>query len=87
MTYDLLLGEYLATHAGGFGRIHGSPTVGLGPAGRVDWPIARAMALSGDRRAPVVAAKALSRLGNGPIYFVILVALVYFRPRGRLRSR
>ena len=48
----------------------------------VDWPIARAMALSGDRRAPVVAAKALSRLGNGPIYFVILVALILFRPRG-----
>jgi hypothetical protein len=34
---------------------------------RVDWPIARAMALSGDRRAPVVAAKALSRRGNGAI--------------------
>jgi undecaprenyl-diphosphatase len=49
---------------------------------RVDWRIARAMALSGDRRAPVVAAKALSRLGNGPIYFVILVALVYFQPQG-----
>ena len=42
----------------------------------VDWPIARAMALSGDRRAPLVAAKTLSRLGNGPIYFVILVALL-----------
>jgi undecaprenyl-diphosphatase len=49
---------------------------------RVDWPIARAMALSGDRRAPVVAAKTLSRLGNGPIYFVILVALLYFQPQG-----
>ena len=49
---------------------------------RVDWPIARAMALSGDRRAPLLAAKALSRLGNGPIYFVILVALLLFRPRG-----
>jgi undecaprenyl-diphosphatase len=47
----------------------------------VDWPIARAMALSGDWRAPLVAAKALSRLGNGPIYFVILVALVYFQPQ------
>jgi undecaprenyl-diphosphatase len=49
---------------------------------RVDWPIARAMALTGDRRAPVVVAKALSRLGNGPIYFVILVALMYFQPQG-----
>jgi undecaprenyl-diphosphatase len=48
----------------------------------VDWPIARAMALSGDWRAPLVAAKALSRLGNGPIYFVILIALLLFRPRG-----
>jgi hypothetical protein len=51
---------------------------------RVDWPIARAMALSGDRRAPVVVAKALSRLGNGPIYFVMLVALVYFQPQGAM---
>ena len=40
----------------------------------IDWPIARAMALSGDRRAPVVAAKTLSRLGNGPIYLLILVS-------------
>ncbi len=48
----------------------------------VDWPIARAMALSGDWRAPLVAAKALSRLGNGPIYLVILVALLLFRPKG-----
>jgi len=48
----------------------------------VDWPIARAMALSGDWRAPLVAAKTLSRLGNGPIYFVILVALLLIRPRG-----
>jgi len=48
----------------------------------VDWPIARAMALSGERRAPVIAATALSRLGNGPIYLVILVALIVFRPNG-----
>jgi len=48
----------------------------------VDWPIARAMALSGDWRAPVVAAKALSRLGNGPIYLVILIALIVLRPKG-----
>jgi undecaprenyl-diphosphatase len=47
----------------------------------IDWPIARAMALSGERRAPLVAAKALSRLGNGPIYFVILVALLFFQPQ------
>jgi undecaprenyl-diphosphatase len=47
----------------------------------IDWPIARAMALSGDWRAPLVAAKTLSRLGNGPIYFVILVALLLFRPK------
>ncbi len=48
----------------------------------VDWPIARAMALSGDWRAPVAVAKALSRLGNGPIYLVILLALIVFRPKG-----
>jgi undecaprenyl-diphosphatase len=50
--------------------------------GAVDWPIARAMALSGDWRTPVFVAKALSRLGNGPIYLLILVALIVFRPKG-----
>jgi undecaprenyl-diphosphatase len=50
--------------------------------GAVDWPIARAMALSGDWRTPVFVAKALSRLGNGPIYLLILVALILFRPKG-----
>ena len=81
MVYSLLC-ECPTTNAGGAEGFADRPKVGLGPARRVDWPIARAMALSGDRRAPVVAAKTLSRLGNGPIYFVILVALMVFRPKG-----
>jgi undecaprenyl-diphosphatase len=48
--------------------------------GAVDWPISRALALSGDRRLPVFAAKAVSRLGDGPIYALILAALILFRP-------
>ena len=48
----------------------------------IDWLIARSMALSGDRKTPVVAAKTLSRLGNGPIYLLILAALLCFRPKG-----
>ena len=40
------------------------------------------MALSGDRKTPVAAAKTLSRLGNGPIYLLILAALLCFRPKG-----
>ena len=53
--------------------------------GRIDWPIARALALSGERRAPLIAANAVSRLGNGPIYGFIIVAIAaLFHPRDAL---
>jgi undecaprenyl-diphosphatase len=48
--------------------------------GAVDWPISHALALSGNWRAPVFAARAVSRLGDGPIYGFILAALILFRP-------
>jgi undecaprenyl-diphosphatase len=48
--------------------------------GKIDWPIARALALSGRRRAPLMAANAVSRLGNGPIYLFIVAAVAFFHP-------
>ncbi len=48
--------------------------------GAVDWPIARALALRRDRRVPVAAANGLSRLGNGPIYLLIVGAVILFHP-------
>lgn len=52
--------------------------------GAIDWPIARALALSGQRRGPLVAANAVSRLGNGPIYLFIVAAVALFRPQDAL---
>jgi undecaprenyl-diphosphatase len=48
--------------------------------GRIDWPIAYALALRPDRRVPVAAANAVSRLGNGPIYLLIVGAVILFHP-------
>jgi len=50
----------------------------------IDWPIARALALRHDRRAPIAAAKAVSRLGNGPIYLPIIGAVILFHPHEAL---
>jgi undecaprenyl-diphosphatase len=47
---------------------------------RFDWPIANALALRPDRRVPVAAANAVSRLGNGPIYLLIVGAVILFHP-------
>jgi undecaprenyl-diphosphatase len=52
--------------------------------GVIDWPIARALALSGERRAPLIAANTVSRLGNGPIYFFIVAAVALFHPQDAL---
>lgn len=52
--------------------------------GAIDWPIARALALPRERRAPIAAANAVSRLGNGPIYFLIVAAVVLFHPHEAL---
>lgn len=52
--------------------------------GVVDWPITRVLGLARDRRLPLAAANFLSRLGDGPIYLVIVVALALFRPPGTL---
>ena len=51
---------------------------------RIDRPIGRALALSGRRRAPLLAANAVSRLGNGPIYLPIFFAVPLFRPQDAL---
>ncbi len=48
--------------------------------GAIDWPIAHALALRPDRRVPVAAANAVSRLGNGPIYLLIVGAVILFHP-------
>ncbi len=49
--------------------------------GAIDWPIAHALALRPDSRAPIIAAaNAVSRLGNGPIYFLIIAAVILFHP-------
>jgi len=48
--------------------------------GAIDWPIVRALALRPDRRLPVAAANAVSRLGNGPIYLLIVGAVILFHP-------
>jgi undecaprenyl-diphosphatase len=52
--------------------------------GAIDWPIARALALRSDRRAPIAAANAVSRLGNGPIYLPIVGAVIVFHPHEAL---
>ena len=54
--------------------------------GKIDWPIARALALSGEWRAPLFAANAVSRLGNGPIYLFIVAAVALFRPHDALTT-
>jgi undecaprenyl-diphosphatase len=54
--------------------------------GKIDWPIARALALSGERRAPLFAANAVSRLGNGPIYLFIVAAVALFHPQHALTT-
>ena len=77
---DLCLADIRRSMLDGLGDSEARRRSGWDRLAAVDWPIARAMALSGDRRAPLIAAKALSRLGNGPIYLVILLALVVFRP-------
>jgi len=48
--------------------------------GAIDWPIARALALRQDRRLPLAAANAVTRLGDGPIYLLIIVAVILFHP-------
>jgi len=48
--------------------------------GAIEWPIAHALALRPDRRMPVAAANAVSRLGNGPIYLLIVGAVILFHP-------
>ena len=48
--------------------------------GAIDWPIARALALGQDRRMPLAAANVVSRLGNGPIYLLIVGAVILFHP-------
>ncbi len=48
--------------------------------GAIDRPIAHALALRPDRRVPVAAANAVSRLGNGPIYLLIVGAVIVFHP-------
>ena len=48
--------------------------------GVVDWPITRILGLRQDRRYPLVVANLLSRLGDGPIYVVIIAALFLFHP-------
>jgi undecaprenyl-diphosphatase len=48
--------------------------------GAIDWPITRALALGQDRRVPLVAANMVSRLGNGPIYLLIVGAVILFHP-------
>jgi undecaprenyl-diphosphatase len=48
--------------------------------GAIDWAIAHALALRRDRRLPVAAANAVSRLGNGPIYLLIVGAVIMFHP-------
>jgi undecaprenyl-diphosphatase len=48
--------------------------------GAIDRPIAHALALRQDRRLPLAAANAVSRLGNGPIYLLIIAAVILFHP-------
>ncbi|MGD1038550.1 MAG: phosphatase PAP2 family protein [Roseiarcus sp.] len=48
--------------------------------GAIDWPIAHALALRRDRHVPLAAANAVSRLGNGPIYLLIVGAVILFHP-------
>jgi undecaprenyl-diphosphatase len=48
--------------------------------GVVDWPITRLLGLRKDRRVPLVVANFLSRIGDGPIYLLIVCALTLFHP-------
>ena len=67
------------------GQTRDDASSGWDRLGLIDWPIARALALSGERRAPLLAANAVSRLGNGPIYGFIIVAIAaLFHPRDAL---
>ena len=46
----------------------------------IDWPITRILGLRHDRRYPLLIANLLSRLGDGPIYVLIIAALFLFHP-------
>jgi undecaprenyl-diphosphatase len=50
--------------------------------GLVDWPITHVFGLGPNRRRPIAVANFLSRLGDGPIYVVIIAALLLFQPPG-----
>jgi undecaprenyl-diphosphatase len=62
------------------GDVQGRGRSGWDRIGAIDWPIAHALALRPDRRFPVAAANAVSRLGNGPIYLLIVGAVILFHP-------
>lgn len=64
----------------GLKDMRGRERSGWDKLGVIDWPIARALALRQDRRAPIAAANAVSRLGNGPIYLPIVGAVILFHP-------
>lgn len=64
----------------GLEDMQGRERSGWDRLGAIDWPIARALALRRDRRAPIAAANAVSRLGNGPIYLLIVGAVILFHP-------
>lgn len=49
--------------------------------GVVDWPITRIFGLGPNRRRPIAVANFLSRLGDGPIYALIIAALIFFHPQ------
>ena len=52
--------------------------------GVVDWPITHILGLRHDRRIPLAVANFVSRLGDGPLYIVIVAGLLVFRPPGTL---
>jgi undecaprenyl-diphosphatase len=62
------------------GDFEGGRRSGWDRVGVIDWPIAHALALRPDRRWPVAAAKAMSRLGNGPIYAPLVALVIVLHP-------
>lgn len=64
----------------GLQNMRGPRRAGWARLGAIDWSIANALALRQDRHLPLAAANGMSRLGNGPIYLLIVAAVIFFHP-------
>jgi undecaprenyl-diphosphatase len=64
----------------GLQTMRGAGRFGWERLGAIERPIGNALALRQDRRLPLAAANAVSRLGNGPIYLLIIAAVMLFHP-------